>query len=292
MNFLNKLEKKIGKRTVPGLTKYMIATYIIGYVIQLVAPNVVSLLALDPALIFKGQIWRLVTWLLIPGYSLSIFTIIMLWFYYSIGTTLEQTWGDFRYNLYVFGGIITTVFGAFLLYVYVYLTNGQTGAVLISGLYSQMFTTYYICMSIFLGFAMTYPDMKVLFFFLIPIKIKWLALLDLGWLAYVLVVGNLPIRVLVICSLLNVLVFFLLTRDYKKISPKEIHRKQAYYSAVKVKRGTAAPQRGGGGITKHKCAICGRTEEDSPELEFRFCSKCNGNYEYCNDHLFTHEHKV
>ena len=44
-------------------------------------------------------------------------------------------------------------------------------------------------------------------------------------------------------------------------------------------------------VTKHKCAVCGRTEKDDPNLEFRFCSKCNGNYEYCQDHLYTHIHK-
>ena len=84
-----------------------------------------------------------------------------------------------------------------------------------------------------------------------------------------------------VISVLNFLIFFLSTRNYRRISPKEIHRKKVY------RQQTIRTQ----GITKHKCAICGRTEEDDENLVFRFCSKCKGNYEYCQEHLFTHEHR-
>ena len=79
---------------------------------------------------------------------------------------------------------------------------------------------------------------------------------------------------------LNFLIFFFSTRNYRSVSPKEVHRKRTYHRQVQQPKG----------VTRHKCAICGRTELDDPNLEFRFCSKCNGNYEYCQDHLFTHEH--
>ena len=92
-------------------------------------------------------------------------------------------------------------------------------------------------------------------------------------------------RIAIVASLLNFLIFYLSTRDYRRVSPKEIHRKKVFREQTREARGNTA-----GGVTKHKCAVCGRTEQDDPTLEFRFCSKCDGNYEYCQDHLFTHEH--
>ena len=153
------------------------------------------------------------------------------------------------------------------------------------------FSTYYISLSIFLGFAISFPDMQVLLYFIIPIKIKWLAYLDVALLAYSMITsilsGNWAGCVVILCSLANVLVFFLMTRKGKHNSFQQNRRRKEFKKAVS--RGEAE-YRNPNGITKHKCAICGRTEKDDPNLEFRFCSRCNGNYEYCQDHLFTHEH--
>ena len=152
------------------------------------------------------------------------------------------------------------------------------------------FSTYYISLSIFLGFAISFPDMQVLLYFIIPIKIKWLAYLDVALLAYSMITsilsGNWAGCVVILCSLANVLVFFLMTRKPPGHWPGNTRRKEFKKA---VSRGEAE-YRNPNGITKHKCAICGRTEKDDPNLEFRFCSRCNGNYEYCQDHLFTHEH--
>ena len=288
MNFLNKMERKLGRYAIRNLSLYIIGTYILGYLLQFTAPNILSYLWLDPYRIFHGQVWRLVSWLLVPPVPLDkyfIFTIIMLYFYYSIGTTLERTWGTFRYNVYIFGGILATIIGAFLLYGISVLIGGQAQGAMNSVWYSGSFSTYYISLSIFLGFAMTYPNMQVLLMFVIPIKIKWLAYLDLLYLASGIYkgirAGNWGIIVVILSSLANVIIFFLATRNYRNVSPKEIHRKQVYRKQVRPTPG----------ITKHKCAICGRTEKDGDNLEFRFCSKCSGNYEYCQEHLFTHEHK-
>ena len=120
-------------------------------------------------------------------------------------------------------------------------------------------------------------------YFLIPIKMKWLAYVYVAFTGYDLIVTGWAGRVAIVMSLLNFLIFFLSTRNYRRISPREIHRKQVY-------RAQTREPRTGSGITKHKCAVCGRTELDDPTLEFRFCSKCEGNYEYCQDHLFTHRH--
>lgn len=285
MKFLNKMERKFGRYAIRNLTMFIIGTYIIGYLLEIFAPRVVTYFYLNPYLILHGQVWRLVSWLLVPPGGFDIFTIIMLLFYYSIGNTLERTWGTFRYNVYIFGGIFATIVGAFVLYGISILAYGpELAAVNMLG-YSVAFSTSYISMSIFLGFALAYPNMQVLLMFIIPIKMKWLAILDVVFLAYDMIgglmKGNWGICVVILSSLLNVLVFFLSTRNYRTVSPKEIHRKQVYRQQTRQRPG----------VTKHKCAVCGRTELDSPDLEFRFCSKCDGNYEYCQDHLFNHVHK-
>ena len=180
MKLLNKMERKFGHLAIRNLTLYIIATYILGYILEFAGGNLTTYLYLDPYYILHGQIWRLVSWLLVPPSSLNIFTVIMLFFYYSIGTSLENTWGTFRYNVYIFGGILWTVIGAFILYGILWIMYGQQVAF---GMFGSAFSTYYISLSIFLGFAMTYPDMQVMLYFIIPLKIKYLAWLDLG--AYV-----------------------------------------------------------------------------------------------------------
>lgn len=288
MGFMNKMERKLGRFAISGLTKFIIFTYVFGYIIQWFFPNVFQYLTLEPYLVMKGEVWRLVSWLLIPPEQFDLFTFIMLYFYYQIGTVLERSWGDFRYNLYIFGGILLTLLGAF---VYYFILHAQTG---MDGLLGAVFTdgrqvfvvspfsTYYISLAIFLGFAMTYPEMQILLFFVIPLKIKYLAYFDIAYLIYVMAYSNWGIRVVIICSILNVIIFFLMTRNHKRYSPKEVHRRQVYKQAV---------HKGQMQASRHKCAVCGRTEKDGEELEFRFCSKCSGSYEYCQEHLFTHEHK-
>lgn len=279
MNFINKMERRFGRYAIHNLTKYIIGIYVLGYILEymgrLTGFSVLSWLVLSPYHIVQGQIWRLISWVLIPPPSSNLpFVLIMLMFYYSIGTALERTWGAFRYNLYIFGGIICTVIGAFLLY--------AIGGPMISVYGSMAFSTYYINLSIFLAFAASYPDMQVLFMMIIPMKMKWLAYLDIAYLLYDLIRGNWATRTVIIASLFNFILFFLATRNYTRISPGQMHRRQEFKKAVHPKMAQ--------GVTKHKCAICGRTEKDGDHLEFRFCSKCNGNYEYCQDHLFTHEH--
>ena len=278
MNFLNKMERKYGRYAIRNLPMIMVVLYVVGYVIELFLPSALSLFQLEPYDILHGQIWRLVTWVIIPPSSLDIFTIIMLYFYFSLGRTLEQTWGAFRFNLYIFSGMFFTAVGAFILYGALYAMTGSQ----VYGI-GNFFSTYYINMSIFLAFALTYPDLQVMLYFLIPIRIKWMGLLYGVLILADLVRGNWASRVAIIASLFNFIVFYLISGRLNRFSPHQVHRRQTYKKKVKQ----VQPR---GGVTKHKCAICGRTEQDGNDLEFRFCSKCDGNYEYCQDHLFTHQH--
>lgn len=291
MKPMSNFEKEFGKYAIKNISLVLILFYACGYLINWINPVMFNYLTLNPyAILFKGQVWRLITWLIIPPENFSFFTLIMLYFYYSIGTTLERTWGTYRYNLYLFLGIIFTAVGAFAMMGFVYLFQRDIlfalGAENYFAVLSTMFSTYYVNMSIFLAFAATFPDMQVLLFFFIPIKVKILGIIYGVLLVYEFIAGvgnkylNAANRFVIGASLLNFIVFFLTSRNMIHMSPKQVKRRQEFKREVKQSAK----------ITRHKCAICGRTEETNPELEFRFCSKCDGNYEYCQDHLFTHAH--
>lgn len=282
MNFLNKMERKIGKYAIPNLMIYLIAAYCIGFVIYTVNPNFMLMLTLSPYHILHGQVWRLITWILMPTDTRVFSLLIMALLYYQLGSALERSWGTFRFNVYIFGGMLFTVIGAFILYG-IYAAAGTGSLETISLISSLTFTTNYINLTIFLAFAVMYPEMQILLFFIIPVKMKWMAVVYAVLIAINLILTSWGGRIAIIMSILNFLIFFLSTRNYRRVSPKEIHRKQVFKAQMKE------PRRGSM-VTKHKCAVCGRTELDDPNLEFRFCSKCDGNYEYCQDHLFTHQH--
>ncbi|MBO6015019.1 MAG: hypothetical protein J6P60_00330 [Lachnospiraceae bacterium] len=302
MNFLDKLERKLGRYALPNLTLYLIVCYAAGYILEFVNPTFMDYLTLDPYAILHGQVWRLLTWIVIPPYDFGFFTLITLYFYYSIGRSLESVWGTFRYNVFLISGMLFTTVAAFLLLGYYALINPQlvveivgtnssfsnpassTALAIWFGYIASLFSTYNICMSLFLAFAITFPEMRVLLMFFLPIKVKvlgaiYFALMAFQCLQYFGTPLFLPQFVAILSSILNVIIFFVVTRRGFR-TPKQIRRQHAYKREInKVSS-----------ITKHRCAICGRTEVDSPNLTFRFCSKCEGNYEYCEEHLYTHRH--
>ena len=298
---MSKFERKFGKYAIRNLSLVLIICYGIGYIIQRNDATIAlfDYFTLNPYLILQGQIWRLVTWILIPPQTGSVFSLlIMMLFYYSVGTTLERTWGTYRYNVYIFSGFLFTIIGSFVGMGIGFLFYGdiirEIGAALFFQMGALCVSTYYVNMSIFLAFAATFPEAQVLLMFIIPIKVKWMgivyaAILMLDFVegsVYVQLYGeafnfmNMFYRLAMVASLANFIVFFITSRRRVMISPKQMKRRQEFKAQVKKR-----PE-----VTMHKCAICGRTDESNPELEFRFCSKCEGNYEYCQDHLFTHQH--
>lgn len=296
---MGKFEKRFGKYAIPNLTLILIACYVIGYIIQLVDSSFLYYLTLDPISILHGQVWRVFSWIIVPPSSFDIFTLIMLFFYYSIGNLMERTLGTYRYNVYLIGGILMTVLASFLCIGVVYLFPDILGdmrgfvegvSVLSQGnfsfiaaashLYSVYFSTYYINISIFLAFAACYPDLQVLFMFIIPIKVKWMAVLDLVLLGLDFINGNIFTMFAIGAAILNFVIFYLQYKNLQHLRPSQVKRRMEYRREVQQTKK----------VTRHKCAICDRTEETNPEMDFRFCSKCNGNYEYCADHLYTHSH--
>ncbi len=259
--------------------------YVIGFMLwnlaamNLIPAEVIGYLTLEPALILRGQVWRLITWLVVPPSSNLISLVFFVLLYYSLGTALERTWGVFRYNVYIFSGLLFTVLAVFGLYAFYYFAYGFEMPMSVLG----MAGSNYVTLSIFLAFAAIYPEMEVLLYFILPIKMKWMALVYVAIAGYDFINGNIVTRVVIGTSLLNFVIFFLSSRNFKRFGPGEQARKAKF-------KEQSRPHMTYTNGAHHRCAVCGRTELDDPCLEFRYCSKCNGNYEYCQDHLFTHEH--
>ena len=288
MNWINKLERKFGKYAISNLMFYVTIMYAAGFLICVINPAFyLQYLTLDAQAILHGQIWRIFTFIMEPPNTSWLWIIFSLLLYYYIGNNLERAWGAFRFNLYFFSGVLFHVAAAILVY-------------LITGMSLSMGTTY-LNLSLFLVFAFLYPDVQFTLYFVIPIKVKWLALLDVIIFAYGILQAFMPAyggdpvygivykanALAAFVSLLNFLIFFLSTRKSSAYTPGQIKRKHEFKQ--NIRRAERPVQMYPGGA-RHRCAVCGRTELDDENLEFRYCSKCHGNYEYCQDHLFTHKH--
>ena len=313
------IEKHLRKYAISNLSLVIIVCYGFGYLLQYVNPAFLDYLTLNTYAILRGQVWRLFTWVLVPpGASNLFFVLISMLFYYSIGTTLERTWGTWEYNKYIFSGLLYTVIGAFIIMAVTRMFFWTD--ISAYGIEAEVFTmlarnisTYYVGMSIFLAYAATFPEAQVLFMFLIPLKVKWLGV------AYAVIIavefiqyamgGYYYLCIIILASLLNFLVFWFRSRHLSRFSPGAIRRRNQFRRAVqqgmrKQDKPTAAggfrmPAGAGTGetplmrrkqATLHRCAICGRTEADDPTMEFRYCSRCEGSYEFCQEHLFSHIH--
>ena len=266
MRIIDKLERKLGRFAIPNLMMYIIVLYVIGFVIWTINPEMyINHLCLNAQAIFQGEIWRIVTFLMFPPADSMFMMILLSVIYYSLGHTLETIVGTFRFNLYIGIGVFGYVFAALI----IYLIWGQIFVLTAGNLY----------LSLLLLMAMLFPDTEFLLFFVIPIKAKWLGLAYIGMEIYSILTSTWPEKIAIFMSLLNVIVFFVYIKRPAQ-QAKQVKRKVIYQS--QVQRNTSGP--------RHRCAICGRTELDVPDMEFRYCSKCEGSYEYCQDHLYTHVH--
>ena len=255
---LSWLERRLGRFAIPRLTVMLVFGQGLLYVLTIGDPRRLHAFALDAGLVMKGQWWRLFTFLFYPPLTNPIFVFFALYIFYLMGSALEAQWGEFRYNAYIFIAYAATVAVAFLVP-------------------DQRPTNAYIGGSVFLAFAYLYPDFTLYLFFLLPVKIKYLAWLT--WLLYgvKLLFGTWLERVLVLAAVSNFLIFF--GRDIWGRS-RGAHRRMA--GAARRIQDPAKPF--------HCCAVCGKSEKSHPQMDFRVCPECHGAPDYCADHIFDHEH--
>lgn len=264
MRWLDKMERKFGKYAISNLMQYIVLLTGSVYLLSLFdqSGTFISRLVLVPSLVMKGQVWRLITYVFIPPNVSMLFIIFVLYLYYMIGMSLERIWGTFKFNLYYFIGILATTIVAFL-------TRGSA-------------TSYYLNLSIFLAFAKLNPNYEILLFFVLPVKMKYLAWFNWGLLAFTIITAPIPRKITAVIAIGNYLIFFgkdLIT------AIKRRRKVQQNRSKFIEKRGRSDRDQ-----PIHRCAVCGITEKDDPQMQFRYCSKCEGSYEYCMDHLQDHEH--
>ena len=284
---MDKLHKKFGKYAVYDLQKYLILAYSVGLVLSMLNVNVDQFFGFSMDAILHGQIWRLVTWLFCADGG-SLISLLFLYCAYSMARSFEQMVGTFRMNVFLVGGILLNLLGALFVYGLSLLLIGE-------GI-SIRLTNYDMLFSIFMALALCMPEAQVYLYFLIPVKMKWMLAVYIGFSVFELYSyfsfgnGDLLLGLLfmlkygstILASLLNLFLFF-------RLSKIRLNRKQKK-TQTEFRRQMASVPKSGAGSARHKCAICGRTENDDPNLSFRYCSKCTGNKEYCQDHLFTHTH--
>jgi len=232
----------------------------------------VSYLCFNLQMLLKGQVWRLVTFVFIPTDSNLLFEAISLYFYYFIGSTLEREWGAGKFTIFYLSGVFfTVVYGVII------------GLLMPPA--EMLLNISYIHLSMFFAFAALFPDTRILLFFFIPVKIKWLAYIDAVLFLISIILNPFPLNLMPLVALSN---FFLfcggeLLDGLRRRRPG----KNAVNFRTKVRNAryeeTQRPYR-------HKCAVCGRTDTEYPDLEFRYCSRCAGYRCFCSDHIDSHVH--
>ena len=275
---------------IPNLMLYVAVTSGVIYFISLITQNYVFLEALsfNRAQILQGQVWRLFTGVFttVFGYGNPLLAFISLYCFYSLGRALEYAWGTLRFNLYYFSGIVIMELFAMLLGG-IETTMGGITYYMDPSLYSQIGP--YINLSLLIAYATTYPDNHFLFMFIIPVKawIFGLLYLVLTLLDVVQLLNQgcwFPHYLFPLAAFANCFLF--VGSDIRNLFPflrKKQNRAKPIYVKINTEKEAALAY-------THKCVLCGRTDASNPELEFRYCSRCNGYFCYCQDHINTHTH--
>lgn len=279
-SWLDRFAYRHPKFGIPNLMYCIIAGNVLVFLLDRFSGGSLSLL-LDfyPSAILQGQIWRLVTFIFVPETYQLLWFIVSMFFYAFLGPFMEREWGTAKFSLFYFCGILWSVLFGFLSY-------------LISGVRLPTASMYYVNLSLFLAFATLYPDAPLRFYFIIPIRAKWLALLYVFIMAWDIIGTStvmLPLVLAVrlpsiLASLVNYVLFF-----WTYLSPFLFRvRHQTSRQTINFKKATRDVKKEKGYL--HKCAVCGITDADDPDMEFRYCSKCNGYYCYCMNHINHHVH--
>ncbi len=256
---------------IPNLMTILVVGTALVYLMDLFSGGMFSaMLDFYPAAILRGQVWRLVTFLFIPLSYRPITLLLSLYFYWWIGKSLEREWGTTKFTVFYACGVLFNIIFGFL--------AGSTSVT-------------YLNLSLFFAFASLYPDLQVLLIF-IPVKVKWLAWIDAAFFALTILFNlinfNFVGALLPLVAILNyVLFFWSFLRDFvRRIFRRYQH--QSSRQTINFKKAAREAKKDKGYL--HKCAVCGVTDADDPNMEFRYCSKCNGYYCYCADHINNHVH--
>lgn len=250
---LKQLERKLGRFCVPHLTWILIGGQVMFFLGILANHELYDQMVLIPDKVKEGEIWRLLVFMFIPETLNIIWFVFAMYILYLIGNALEAHWGEFRYNLYIFVGMLGTIGASFLV------PEEET-------------TNFYLMTSLFLAFAYLYPDFEFYLFFILPVKVKYLGMLSAVFLAFSFISAPLEGRLAISAAMLNFSLFFGrdMARRIKGGNRRMIQKAQAI-------RDAQAPF--------HTCSICKRTDKTDPQLHFRYLPGDGEPVCYCEDHL-------
>jgi hypothetical protein len=258
MTLLDKLERRLGFIAIPGLIRIVVAFTALVYVLTFLNPEIFHILDLSPARIRRGEIWRLVTYIFIPrgiggpGTLQPLWVVFALWFMWWVSERLEQAWGAFRVTLYFLVGMIGTTVAAFL--------------------FGAQFSNSMLAVSLFFAMAHFYPDDIIYAFFILPVKIKWMAWFSAALLLLGFFGGPLSFKMAMIAAFANYFIFF---------GPGVFHQVR-HRQEVSTRRRRFEGQARTEAEPLHRCATCGKTELTDPDLEFRVA---RDGQDYCLEHL-------
>ena len=261
MAFMDRLERAFGRFALPGVSLYLIIGQVGVFLLAMLGKLDPAILIFVPELV-RHEPWRLVTFLFIPPNSSFIFIAFAWWMFFLMGNALEAYWGAFRYNLFLLLGYGLTVGLAFI----------APGAVV---------TNQFLAGSVFLAFAYLNPEFEIMLFFILPLKIRWLALFAWAVYAAYFVLGSWPARLQIVAAVGNFFIFF--GRDLW-LNAGVITRRRRLASEGRAARAVEEDE------PRHRCRVCGKTDRTDPQLDFRYCSKCAGDECYCPEHISQHEH--
>ncbi len=254
---------------IPHLMRYLTIANVVFWILGTANSVLLSYLSFDAGLIMRGQVWRLLTFMAYPP-SMGLLAFLVFYFYYWMGSTLEMYWGTARFTIYLLIGWFLTVLYGFLVY-------------FIAG--KRLITdAQYLYLSMFFAYATLFPDQQVLLFFFIPIKMKYLALIDAAYFLLAVLTLPFPANLLPVVAVLNYFIFFggtLVNLIPRKPSQSTVNFRKASRKIRQEERER---------LYHHKCAVCGRTDAEYPNLEFRYCSRCAGYHCFCIDHINNHIH--
>ncbi len=263
MKWLDRLEAKHPNWGLEGLIRYISMLMLTVFFLNQSGMLTYDLLYLDRNDVMAGQVWRLFTFLLIPASSNMLLLIFELSILVMCADGLEARWGTFRLTAYYVSGALLTIIGSLF----------------VPGL---QFGSYFIYLSLFLGFATLYPDYEILFMFILPVKMKYLAMLSGGFMLYELAFAPWQLKAALLLSIGNYLLFF----GGEAIAAARRNRFQAGRSAEFERATTRQAE------YRHKCTTCGKTDVSDPELQFRYCTcpECGQNGRaFCIEHLRQHK---
>jgi len=256
MKWIDYAERKFGHLAIPNLIRVIMAFNILVFVLYKLNPHFLELLTLNPDAVMRGEVWRLVTYVFIPSIGGPILDWIWAAFYIGylwwLGDQLESAMGSFRVNVFYFLGMIGTTTAAFF-----------TGA---------NFATAMLNSSLFFAVARFYPELTIYIMALIPVKVKWLAWIYGIMLVLGFVGGGWDYRLALLIAFANYFVFFGREIFQDAVQRRDVHARRARFEAAQRPYEDAL----------HRCATCGRTEHQAPELEFRVAKD---GHEYCLEHL-------